>query len=138
MLSLSKNPGETPILERNTMFDIFKSNPAVSLLKEDHDKVKQLFDQFESATTRQQKKKIVQEALTELKVHAAIEEEIFYPAVRKPIGKDIMNEADEEHHVAKLLIAELDAMNGSESHFDANVFSSSMTEKEESFVSIGD
>ena len=101
------------------MFDMFKSNPAVSLLKADHDKVKQLFDQFESATTRQQKKKIVQEALTELKVHAAIEEEIFYPAVRKPIGKEIMNEADEEHHVAKLLIAELDAMNGSESHFDA-------------------
>ena len=30
-----------------------------------------------------------------------------------------MNEADEEHHVAKLLIAELDAMDGSESHFDA-------------------
>lgn len=101
------------------MFDMFKTNPAESLLKADHDKVQQLFDQFESATTRQQKKKIVQEALTELKVHAAIEEEIFYPAVRKPVGKDIMNEADEEHHVAKLLIAELDAMNGSESHFDA-------------------
>ena len=63
--------------------------------------------------------KIVREALTELKVHAAIEEEIFYPAVRKPVGKEIMNEADEEHHVAKLLIAELDVMDGSESHFDA-------------------
>jgi hypothetical protein len=52
-------------------------------------------------------------------VYAAIEEELFYPAVRKPVGKEIMNEADEEHHVAKLLIAELDAMDGSESHFDA-------------------
>ena len=39
--------------------------------------------------------------------------------MRKPIGKEIMNEADEEHHVAKLLIAELDVMDGSESHFDA-------------------
>jgi hypothetical protein len=65
------------------------------------------------------RRKIVREALTELKVHAAIEEEIFYPAVRKAIGKEIMNEADEEHHVAKLLIAELDTMKGSESHFDA-------------------
>ena len=64
-------------------------------------------------------KKIVRETLTELEVHAAIEEEIFYPAVRKPIAKEIMNEADEEHHVTKLLIAELEEMNGSESHFDA-------------------
>jgi len=63
--------------------------------------------------------KIVRLAITELKVHAAIEEELFYPAVRKPIGKEIMNEADEEHHVAKLLIAELDLMDGTESHFDA-------------------
>src|SRR3954462_8471542 len=62
---------------------------------------------------------VVRQALTELKVHAAIEEELFYPAVRKPVGKEIMNEADEEHHVAKLLIAELDRMDGTESHFDA-------------------
>jgi hypothetical protein len=94
-------------------------NPAAALLKEDHDRVKDLFDQFEAATTRAQKRKIVREALAELKVHAAIEEELFYPAVRKPVGKEIMNEADEEHHVAKLLIAELDGMDGSESHFDA-------------------
>ena len=101
------------------MFEVFASNPAVALLKEDHDKVKRLFDQFEAAKGKPAKKKIVREALTELKVHAAIEEEIFYPSVRKSIGKEIMNEADEEHHVAKLLIAELDSMKGSESHFEA-------------------
>src|SRR6201989_1822700 len=101
------------------MFEILRSNPAVSLLKEDHDRVKRLCDQFEAAKGGLSKRKIVRAALTELKVHAAIEEELFYPAVRKPIGKEIMNEADEEHHVAKLLIAELDAMDGSESHFDA-------------------
>jgi len=101
------------------MFEVFKSNPAVSLLKEDHDRVKRLFDQFEAAKSGSTKRKIVRQALTELKVHAAIEEELFYPAVRKSIGKEIMNEADEEHHVAKLLIAELDSMKGSESHFDA-------------------
>ena len=101
------------------MFEIFKSNPAVAMLKEDHDKVKQLFDQFEAAKGKPARRKIVREALTELKVHAAIEEEIFYPAVRKAVGGEIMNEADEEHHVAKLLIAELDSMDGSESHFDA-------------------
>jgi hemerythrin-like domain-containing protein len=101
------------------MLEMFKSNPAVSLLKEDHKKVKKLFDQFEAAKGVPARRKIVREALTELKVHAAIEEEIFYPAVRKAIGKEIMNEADEEHHVAKLLIAELDTMKGTESHFDA-------------------
>lgn len=101
------------------MLEMFLSNPAVSLLKTDHNKVQQLFDQFEVAKGKRAKKKIVREALTELKVHAAIEEELFYPAVRKAIGKEIMNEADEEHHVAKLLIAELDSMDGSESHFEA-------------------
>ena len=101
------------------MLEIFMSNPAVSLLKEDHTKVKRLFDEFEAAKGRPSKRKIVREALTELKVHAAIEEELFYPAVRKAIGKEIMNEADEEHHVAKLLVAELDSMDGSESHYDA-------------------
>jgi len=103
------------------MFDFLKPtmNPASALLKEDHERVKDLFQQFEKTTNRAAKKKIVRQALVELKVHAAIEEEIFYPAVRKPVGKEIMNEADEEHHVAKLLIAELDAMDGSESHFDA-------------------
>jgi len=101
------------------MFEFLTTNPAVALLKEDHDRVKELFDRFEAARTRPAKPKIVRAALAELKVHAAIEEELFYPAVRKPVGKEIMNEADEEHHVAKLLIAELDAMDGSESHFDA-------------------
>jgi hemerythrin-like domain-containing protein len=101
------------------MFEFLSGNPAVSLLKEDHDQVKALFDQFDKAKSRATKVKIVRAALTELKVHAAIEEELFYPAVRKPIGKEIMNEADEEHHVAKLLIAELDRMDGSETHFDA-------------------
>lgn len=101
------------------MLDFFTANPAVSLLKADHDRIKELFDQFETARSRPARVKIVRTALAELKVHAALEEEIFYPAVRAKVGKAVMNEADEEHHVAKLLIAELDAMDGSESHFDA-------------------
>jgi len=101
------------------MLEFLSANPAVSLLKLERDRVKELFDQFDASESRAAKKKIVKLALTELKVHALVEEEIFYPTVRKPIGKEMMNEADEEHHVAKLLIAELDAMDGSESHFDA-------------------
>jgi hypothetical protein len=60
-----------------------------------------------AAEERPAKKKIVDQALTELKVHTTIEEEIFYPAVRKPVGKGVMNDA-EEHHVAKVSIAELE------------------------------
>jgi hypothetical protein len=98
---------------------VYVKTDAVSLLKADHKKVKALFTQFENAENRREKKKIVAAALVELKLHAAIEEEIFYVAVRRTVGKDVMNEADEEHHIAKILIAELESMDGSESHYDA-------------------
>ena len=101
------------------MSAVLSRNPALALLKKDHDTVKDLFEKFEKAESRSAKKKIVIQALAELKVHAAIEEEIFYPAVRKPVGNDIMNEADEEHHVAKVLIAELEKMRGDEDHWEA-------------------
>src|SRR5512140_2500542 len=101
------------------MLEFLTTNPAFALLKKDHDRVKKLFDRFENAEGRSAKKKIVDQALAELKVHATIEEEIFYPAVRKPVGKDTMNEADEEHHVAKILISELEDMDGRETHYDA-------------------
>jgi hypothetical protein len=101
------------------MFEFMTTNPTFALLKKDHDTVKDLFARFEKAEGRPEKKKIAKQALTELEVHAAIEEEIFYPAVRKAVGKVVMNEADEEHHVAKVLIAELEEMDGSETHYDA-------------------
>jgi hemerythrin superfamily protein len=94
---------------------------AVVLLENDHKLVKGLFRDFEKATTAKQKKKIADEVIQALKVHAAIEEGIFYPAVRGTVGNKEMNEADEEHHVAKLLIAELERMDGTEDHFDAKV-----------------
>ena len=72
---------------------------AISILMKDHDTVKELFDRFEKSESVAEKEKLITEALTELKIHAVIEEEIFYPALRKHVGKDLMNEADEEHHV---------------------------------------
>lgn len=94
-------------------------NDAIAILKKDHEKVKDLFDKFDKAESLREKKKIVAQAIMELKIHAEIEEKIFYPTVRPDIKEDIMNEADEEHHVAKLLIAELDQMDGSEDHYEA-------------------
>lgn len=96
-----------------------KTTDAIDLLIRDHTVVKDLFEEFEKSSGRAAKKKIAAQVLAELKIHAALEEEIFYPAVRRRIGKGIMNEADEEHHVAKLLIAELEDLNGRGDHYDA-------------------
>jgi len=92
------------------MFDwMLPENHTIAILKRDHDTVKELFDKFEKTDSSAEKEKIIARAVKELKLHAVIEEEIFYPTVRKHVGKDLMNEADEEHHVARVLIAELDA-----------------------------
>ena len=93
---------------------------AMALLKADHQKVKELFDKFESARASS-KAKIVADAVKELKVHATVEEELFYPTLRQEIEDEegIMDEADEEHHIAKVLIAELEAMSGDEDHWEA-------------------
>src|SRR5579859_2014728 len=92
---------------------------AISIILKDHDTVKALFDKFEKAETSAQREKVIGEAVMELKIHAVIEEEIFYPAIRKHVGKDLMNEADEEHHVARVLIAELDETGREKDHRDA-------------------
>ena len=97
------------------------SSNAITILKEDHEKVKELFDRFEETDGSATKAKIVSQALLELKVHATVEEELFYPAVRQQIEDEegIMDEADKEHHVAKILIAELEKMTGDEDHWEA-------------------
>ena len=81
---------------------------AIAILKKDHDSIKVLFEDFEKAEKTASKEKVIEQALTALKIHAILEEEIFYPTVRAHVGNKVMNEADEEHHVAKVLIAELD------------------------------
>ncbi len=99
---------------------------AIAILKADHRKVKDLFEQFKAADSKREKGKIASEAMTELKIHTTIEEGVFYPVVRKALSKalgkaeatDMMDEADEEHHVAKLLIAELGTMSPSDDHWE--------------------
>jgi len=98
-----------------------KSTNAIAMLKEDHERVKELFDRFEETNGSATKAKIVSDALMELKVHATVEEDLFYPALRQKMEDEdgIMEEADEEHHVAKVLIAELEKMRGDEDHWEA-------------------
>ena len=93
---------------------------AIEMLREDHRKVKDLFEEFEKAEEDDEKGRIVHTALTALEIHATVEEEIFYPAVREQIDDDDqMDEALEEHHVAKLLIGELQEMKPGDDHFGA-------------------
>jgi len=102
------------------MFDwMLPEKHAIAILKRDHDTVKDLFAEFEKTETPAARGKIIDEAVTALKIHAVLEEEIFYPTVRRHLGSTVMNEADEEHHVAKILIAELDCTSSENDHRDA-------------------
>mgnify|MGYP001601136396 CR=1 FL=1 len=93
---------------------------ATQMLREDHKKVKELFEQFEQSEDRSEKGRIAEKALVELTIHATLEEELFYPAVREEIEeKELVGEAIEEHHVAKILIGELASLDPSNERFEA-------------------
>ena len=96
---------------------------AIALLRADHARVEQLFKQFDKLDEESDDKtSLVQEICNELTVHAAIEEEIFYPAAREAIeDNDLMDEATVEHMSAKALIAELARMEPGDELFDAKV-----------------
>ncbi len=82
---------------------------AITLLDEDHQRVEQLFKDFEAAADASQKQAIAQLICLELTVHAQLEEEIFYPAFQKATGEqDMVQEAVEEHQEAKDLIAQIE------------------------------
>ncbi len=87
---------------------------ALALLKADHQNVEALFQRFEgfSPRARNGRMKVVQQVIKELSIHAAIEEQVFYPAVREALGPkgSVVLESLEEHHVVKWLLSELDGM----------------------------
>lgn len=95
---------------------------AIQLLRADHRKVQGLFDQFEKARGDDKKAELAQEICAELKVHAQIEEEIFYPAARKALKEqDLIDEAAVEHASAKDLIAQIEQARAGDELFDAKV-----------------
>ena len=90
------------------------------MLREDHKKVKGLFEEFGQADDAKTKQRIVETALAELEVHAKLEEELIYPAIRAEIDdEDLMDEALEEHHVVHGLLGELKKMKPSDDRYDA-------------------
>jgi hypothetical protein len=94
---------------------------AIALLKADHRKVEDLFEQFENSKSSATKEKLARQICTELKIHTAIEEEIFYPAFRGKIEDDTLDEAYVEHDGAKVLINDIEGGSPSDNFYDAKV-----------------
>jgi hemerythrin superfamily protein len=87
----------------------------VALLKEDHDKMRELLEEFEQAASEDggSAADLLETIQSELKIHTQIEEEIFYPAFREAAGKKkddakLYYEAVEEHHVVDMVLPEID------------------------------
>ena len=86
---------------------------AISLLEEDHRKMKKLLSDLESTTERgvKTREELFATVKEELTVHETIEEEIFYPALKEhPKTKEITLEAYEEHHVVDMVMAEIEGV----------------------------
>ena len=95
---------------------------ALKLLKQDHEKVKKAFKKFEKMDHESNAaQQLATQTIADIKLHAAIEEEIFYPAVREAIDDDdLMNEAVVEHKTAKQLIQDLEGMQPDDPMFAAS------------------
>lgn len=88
---------------------ILAGDDALGALIADHERVTQLFDQFEESEPPM-KAALARQICQELKVHAQVEEEFFYPAARDAIEDvELIDEALEEHSEAKQLIARIEA-----------------------------
>ena len=98
-----------------------KSQDAIALLKADHRKVEELFEQFEKAKGEGRKQKLALESCTELTIHTILEEEIFYPALEGKVDEDLLKESFVEHDAAKVMIAEIEAGEPSDEFYDAKV-----------------
>jgi hemerythrin-like domain-containing protein len=95
---------------------------AIVLLKEDHAKVNALFEQYKKSRSAAKKQSIVATICRELTVHAMVEEEIFYPAVKAALkDKELVPEAVVEHATLKEFIAKLDGRQPDGEMYDAQV-----------------
>lgn len=94
---------------------------ATHILAADHRTVEKLFASYENAKGADRKRKIADQLCNELKIHAQIEEEIFYPALSGKIEESLLKEAYVEHDGAKLLINEIAEGGPDEEFYDAKV-----------------
>ena len=98
------------------------SKDAIALLKADHRQVEKWFAEFQKARMPARKAKLAEQICDALKVHTAIEEEIFYPAfLAATQDEDKHHEAEVEHEGAKKLIQTIEEMEPDDDYFSARV-----------------
>lgn len=99
-----------------------KSLDATALLRGDHKVVSDLFAEYEKTRAPARKMALVTKICTELSVHAQVEEEIFYPAVKAALkDKELVPEAIVEQATMKALIAQIEGVTPDGEMFDAKV-----------------
>jgi hemerythrin superfamily protein len=104
-----------------------RENDAIDMLSEDHERVSEMFEEYESVKDDEDdddKVERVQEICLELTIHSSVEEEIFYPAAREALGtdgKDLLDEAEVEHASVKDLIVQLSESQPADDLYDAKV-----------------
>ncbi|PYM28482.1 MAG: hemerythrin [Candidatus Rokuibacteriota bacterium] len=97
---------------------------ATDLLKKQHKEVKALFKKIENTEGARERRRLMNEISIALEGHTAIEEEMFYPAVRgleTQKAEEMVLEAFEEHHVVKLVLAELPQVDPADERFEAKM-----------------
>jgi len=94
---------------------------AIAMLKEDHQRVKDLFAQYEGTSNAEAKWTVAEEVFVELETHAQLEENIFYPSVNEETeeGPELVQDSLQEHATVKQLIQELRQMGPQNRAFDA-------------------
>lgn len=98
---------------------------AIALLRKDHADLLEMFDDFKKIKDRGDddlKHELVERLCIELTIHAQIEEELFYPALRDAFeDQSLLDEAEVEHTMASVLISELESMEPGDDLYDAKV-----------------
>ena len=112
--------------EDNANDDEAPAQDAVSLLSADHAEVKQMFETYRQLVDEnaddEQRGELARRICSMLTVHAEIEEEIFYPAMRENIDDSlVLDEAEVEHEAATDLIKQIEDMDAGDALFDARV-----------------
>lgn len=111
--------------EQTATMDSAGMQDAISLLRSEHRKVKALFEAYEQkkeSASPAEKFEIAKKVCGDLLIHMAIEEGVFYPAVRRGMDdEEIVNEAQVEHDGAKKLIIELGELKPDDPMFDAKI-----------------
>ena len=113
---------QTSMNKSTTVKQSAKTQDAIALLRADHKVVSDLFEEYEKSRSTSKKAQLVAKICTELSVHAQIEEEIFYPAVKAALkDKELIPEATIEHASVKDLIAQVEGVEPDGEMFDAKI-----------------